>query len=78
MTAPDLSTTPNSHIPPGYKIITGLDNEKFLVPGYLVAATEMDIEIERTRRNLRAEAAPGGVSTVSIDNINGIDILISP
>jgi hypothetical protein len=47
--------------PPGFSIVPGTDGRDYLVPTFLVPATEVAIAAAGNRSDLRADTAAGGV-----------------
>jgi hypothetical protein len=67
-TSPTPSAAPSASQPqmlppPGFSIMPGTDGRDYLVPTFLVPATELAIAAASKRSELRADTAAGGVRT---------------
>ena len=49
-------------VPAGFTIVDGPNSEKYLVPTYLVHATELALKVNSKRQELKADEAQPGVS----------------
>jgi hypothetical protein len=51
----------STNIPPGYTVLIGPDNHRYLVPSFMVETTRFALEVEQTRLALNVDAAATGV-----------------
>lgn len=51
-------------IPAGYVLLTGPDEQRYLVPRFMVPATEHALEAEQQKRQLEVKTADKGVSPI--------------
>jgi len=65
----------NQWIPEGYLLVNGPDNEKFIVPEFLLPLLEQDYQSEELLERYSVTSAPG---TVSIDTRQWYPALIIP
>lgn len=58
------STSPHLpfKLPPGYSIGQGPDGVQYIVPNYLVPATDLALQTEQRKSAMNVDLAPGGVS----------------
>jgi hypothetical protein len=66
--ARDDATTSHLNIPPGYSVREMSDGHKYIVPNFLINATELDIQSDALKRSLEVRRAPGGVSHSLVQN----------
>ena len=59
----DPSHAPQFHVPPGYTIRQMPDGNNYIVPKFLIDATDLAIQSETMKKSLEVEQAPSGVST---------------
>lgn len=50
-------------IPEGFVLVTGPDNEMYIVPDFMVPSLDQDYRSEKKKKDLKATCAPGSVST---------------
>ena len=66
---PKKSSTDN-WIPEGFVVLIGPDNEKYVVPEFMVDKIDQDYRSQEKKKELKASSAPGTVSFFFTDPEN--------
>ena len=67
--SPPIAINQDDWIPEGFIAIIGPNNEKYIVPEFMIPQLEQDFQSTMRKDKLGAFVAPGIVSNVSVNNL---------